>query len=237
MKLKAVIIDDEHYARQELKFLLDEFEEIEVIAECSNAFEGIKIINKFKPDIIFLDVQMPGIDGFDMLKLIDDEKIPYVVFVSAYDEYAIKAFEEDALDYVLKPVEKERLSKTIEKIRGALIQGSKPHYNMGKLSKIPCSIKNVIKLVDVDEIQYVKSDITGVHIVTEEREYFTDLTLKTIEQKTDLFRCHKQYLINLDKIDEILLQENGSAIIITHNKFRVSVSRRYFKVLKEVLGI
>ena len=110
MKLKAIIIEDEINARRELEYLLEETGKVQVLQKCANAMDGIKAINNLHPDVIFLDIQLPEISGFEMLSMIENTKLPRVVFVTAYDEFAIEAFENDAIDYLLKPVEKERLA-------------------------------------------------------------------------------------------------------------------------------
>lgn len=237
MKLKAIIIEDEINARRELEYLLLETGKVEVLQKCANAMDGIKAINNLHPDVIFLDIQLPEISGFEMLSMIENTKLPRVVFVTAYDEFAIDAFENDATDYLLKPVEKERLLKTIEKL-DKLVTGKTPQkLNIAPLKRIPSAVANKVKMVDVDTIQFVHSDETGVFFFDCEKKHFTELTLKVLEEKTNLFRCHKQYLINLDKIDEVLFEENSAAKIQTGCKHFVPVSRHYLKELKERLGI
>jgi len=234
--IRALIVDDELHAREELQTLLEETGEINVLATCANAVEAIKAIQRLRPEVLFLDIQMPLLSGFDLLNMIDEEEMPHVVFVTAYDEYALKAFEEKTLDYLLKPVEPARLRKTVEKVRSALKAGVQPRYETQTLNKIPCLSANKIKLIDPAVVEHIHSDLSGVRVFTHEGSFFTELTLKTLEQRTDLLRCHKQYLVNVDHIDEILLLENGLAEIKTRCGRQLPVSRRYFKRLKEVLG-
>ena len=115
--------------------------------------------------------------------------------------------------------------------------GERPEYDRMPLNKIPCTLKNTIKLIDVSDIEYIASDMTGVHVVTSTGEYLTDLTLKVIECRTDLFRCHRQYLVNIQAIDRISINENLSAQIFTKSGREIQVSRRYLKTLKEHLGL
>ncbi|WP_022850099.1 two-component system response regulator BtsR [Limisalsivibrio acetivorans] len=237
MKYRALVIDDEPYAREELKYLLNESELFEYAGEAGNAVEGVKQVNRLKPDIIFLDIQMPGMDGFEMVSMLDPERMPYIVFVTAYDEYALKAFEESALDYLLKPVEAERLERTAVKVEKVLSGGATPNYPEKKLEKIPCTLKNIIKIIDIKDIEYVSSDMTGVHAITPERSYLTDLTLKGIESKTDMLRTHRQFLVNKEHIDNIVINENQSADLHTKSGKTVPVSRRFLKPLKDALGI
>lgn len=237
MRYKTIIVDDEPYARQELKHQLEAFDCFDVIEECQNAVEGVRAVNRHKPDVLFLDIQMPGLSGFDMLSMLEDSNIPLVVFVTAYDEYAIKAFEENTLDYLLKPIEPKRLSHTVERIGQAVDQGSRPHYDIQPLKKIPCCLNNVIKLVDIASIDYIVSDLTGVHVVTEEQTLLTDLTLKVLEERTGMFRCHRQYMVNMDRLQEIRLLESGCAEIVTSGGKVVPVSRRLLKYLKQMVGM
>jgi two-component system LytT family response regulator len=237
MKYTVLIIDDEPPAREELRFHLEKTELFEIVGEAGNAVEGVKLVNRNRPDIIFLDINMPVINGSDMLSMIEKSIMPYVVFVTAYDKYALKAFEEKALDYLLKPVEQERLDKTLEKILRSLEKGEVPLYERKPLTRIPCTLINTIKLIDVAQTEYAYSDMTGVHVVTAGKEYLTDLTLKLIECRSELFRCHRQYLINLAKIDRIVLNGNASADAYTMSGRIVPVSRRYLKLLKDALGL
>ncbi len=237
MNLNAIIIDDEYNAREEMEFLLKQTGCINVLEKCSNAVEGIKAINSLRPDVIFLDVQLPGIDGINLLSMIDVSVLPRVVFVTAYDEYALEAFEKNAIDYLLKPVEKLRLEKTINKIKNSIQQNSNQKINLMPLTKIPSVGANKVKLIDVNCIEYVHSDETGVAIICADKKYFTVITLKVFESRTKLFRCHKQYLINPDKIDEIIFDENSAGKIKTTSQHLIPISRHYLKELKEELGI
>lgn len=237
MKLKAIIIEDEINVRDEIEFLLLETGEIEILQKCANALEGIKAINNLRPDVLFLDIELPVINGFEMLSMIDESVLPRIVFVTAYDDYAIKAFENDAVDYLLKPVEKSRLNKTIEKLKQSIQNHNTPNIKIPDLKRIPSIGTNKVKLINLDQIEYVHSNETGVFFFCGERKCFTELTLKVLENKTKLFRCHKQYLINLDKIDEILFEENSSGKIKTISQHFVPISRHYLKELKDQLGI
>jgi two-component system LytT family response regulator len=235
MVMKALIVDDEFHAREELEALLNETGEFRVMGKCANALEAIQAIRREKPDVLFLDIQMPAINGFELLSMIDESHMPIVVFVTAYDEYALKAFEESPLDYLLKPVEKARLAKTIQKIRRLQKNGEHPVYAGQAIRKIPCLLSSKVKLVNVDDVEYVRSGEAGIYVVTASAEYYTELSLATLESRTGLVRCHRQFLVNLDLVDEILLQENLLAEIKMKSGKRVPVSRRHLKKLKETL--
>lgn len=233
--MRALIVDDEIYAREELEALLGETGEFWITGKCSNALEAMQAIRKERPEVLFLDIQMPVINGFELLSMIDEETMPRVVFVTAYDEYALKAFEENAIDYLLKPVEKERLAKTVEKLKRRAAEGEKPVFIGSAIQKIPCLHSSKIKLIDAAEIEYVRSGEAGVYVVSPDGEFYTELTLQILENKTTLVRCHKQFLVNIDLVDEIILHENMLADIKTKSGRRVPVSRRYLRILREKL--
>jgi two-component system, LytTR family, response regulator len=235
--MRALIVDDEVHARGELKALLDETGQFQVIGDCANAFEALKAIKRDRPDVVFLDIQMPVVSGFELLSMIDPEIMPIVVFVTAYDEYALKAFEENALDYLLKPVEKDRLTKTVHKLKKMLGEGTRPAYQGPEISRIPCVLSNRIKLINAADVECVRSDIGGVYVVCSNGEFFTELTLKVLEARTGLIRCHKQYLVNIDRVDEIILHENLLADMQMKSGRRIPVSRRYLRKIKGRFGL
>ena len=234
--IRALIVDDEQMAREELRILLEATGEFELLASCANGFDAVKAINEQRPEVVFLDIEMPVINGFQLLSMVDEERMPHVVFVTAYDEFALKAFEEKTLDYLLKPVEPERLTLTLEKLKRTLHQGVVPHYETPDLQRIPCSTGRRVKLVDVDKVECACTDLSGVHLRTADSDLCTDLTLKVLEQRTPLVRCHKQYLINLSFVDEVQLHEGGTATVLTRSGHDVPVSRRYLRQLKERLS-
>lgn len=233
--IKALIIDDEIHARMEMQALLEEIDSIKVVGTCGNAVEALKAINTKRPDVLFLDIQMPVINGFEMLNMVTRENMPHVVFVTAYDQYSLKAFEEKTLDYLLKPVEKERLQKTIAKIEQIMGEKRLPNYETEDISRIPCLLANRIKLINLEDVQFVSTGPAGVHVATQNGEFFTEITLKVLEERTPLMRCHKQYLINVDCVSEILLMEGGLGKVITQSGGTIPVSRRYLKIMKKKL--
>lgn len=233
--MSALIVDDEIHSREELESMLTETGEFTVSGKCGNAVEAIRAINRERPDVLFLDIQMPAINGFELLSMIDEKVMPSVVFVTAYDEYALKAFEENALDYLLKPVEKERLAKTVEKLKRRFVRDDRPSFTGPDIQKVPCTHASKIKLIPTTEIEYVRSGESGVYVVCQHGEFYTDLTLQILESKTPLVRCHKQFLVNIDLVDEIILRENMLADIRTKSGRMVPVSRRYLKILRDSL--
>lgn len=236
--LRALVIDDELFAREELTDLLQETGHIQVIDQASNAIEGLKKINQLKPEVVFLDIQMPQITGIELLAMLDPETMPKVVFVTAYDEFAVQAFEDNAFDYLLKPVDIARLEKTVNRLlksqqvsREQLAAITPPC-----LDQVPCIGLNRIMIIPTKDVEFAYSDISGVHVQTHEQKATSQLTLKVLEEKTPLVRCHRQFLVNIKAIKEIKLLENGLAEIITVSNHPLPVSRRYLKALKEMLG-
>jgi two-component system LytT family response regulator len=235
--IRALIVDDELYAREEMAALLAETGAIDVIGTCGNGIDALKLINKLRPEVLFLDIQMPVVDGFELLSMVNQERMPHVIFVTAYEQYSLKAFEEKTLDYLLKPVDPVRLAKTITKLQQTIGENRSPRYQTEEIRRIPCLLGNRIKLIDLDEVEFIATSIAGVHTATADAEYFTEVTLKVLEERTQLFRCHKQYLVNLDRIGEIILLEAGLAKIVTRSGKRIPISRRYLKLIKKKLFI
>jgi len=230
--IRTLIIDDEQHAREELEHLVMETGAFDILGSCANAIDALRLVRTEKPELLFLDIEMPALNGFDLLAMIEDELMPHVVFVTAYNEHALKAFEEKTLDYLLKPVSPERLLKTVNKVREAIRRGEPPRHRVEPLHHIPCQFANRVKLITVADVEYVFSDLTGIHIVTPEGQFFTELTLKVLEERTPLLRCQRQYLVNPGTIDEIKLLDNGSAEIKTQLSSTLPVSRRYLRQLK-----
>lgn len=234
----ALLVDDEPLARDELRQLLQAAGGLDIVGECGNAVEAIAFIHRRKPDVVFLDIQMPRISGLEMLAMLDPESMPQVVFVTAYDAYALQAFEEHACDYLLKPVDPARLAKTLVRLRQRAAPPPAAVCGLAPLSLIPCQGVNRIVLCRLEEVAYVCSRLSGVYVVDAAGvERFTELTLRTLEERTDLFRCHRQYLVRLSAIREILFGDNGVATVCTLDGHSLPVSRRYLKPLKDALGI
>jgi two-component system LytT family response regulator len=235
--LTAIVIDDEMLARSELIERLEENGNISVIDQAGNAIDGLKKINRLKPDVVFLDIQMPQVTGIELLAMLDPEQMPNVVFVTAYDQYAIQAFEENAFDYLLKPISDDRLDKTIQKLLKEERKHDLSPLISPQLDHVPCIGLNRIIIISATDIEYAFSDLAGVHIQTKQQQATCQLTLKQLEEKTTMIRCHRQYLINIKAIKEIKLLDNNLAEIITLTEHAVPVSRRYLKSLKEQLGV
>lgn len=238
--LTVLIVDDESLARENLRCLLAQDERLEVVGECANAVEAIGAIHRLRPDVVFLDIQMPRISGLEMVAMIDPDSMPYIVFVTAYDEYAVRAFEEQAFDYLLKPIDAQRLVKTLRNL-----SRPRPGQNLASLTEacqelayIPCTGHSRIYLLKITEVMFASSRQSGVYVTGEQgAECFTELTLKTLERRTPLVRCHRQFLVNMAHLREIRLEECGQAELQLSNGHALPVSRRYLKTLKQQLGL
>lgn len=233
--ITCLIVDDELFAREELADLLGQEHDIEIVGQCANAIEALQSIAKEKPQLIFLDIQMPRISGMELIAMLDPDNMPKIVFVTAYDEFAVKAFDNHAFDYLLKPIDAERLSKTLTRVRKNLTPQIMDHITPKRLEHIPCYSGNKLKVIAIQDVEYVFSDLSGIHVASTKGKVHTQLTLKVFEEKTPLVRCHRQYLISPKAIAEIELLDTG-AEVTTHSGDKVPVSRRYLKSLKQLFG-
>ncbi|MDF7680744.1 two-component system response regulator BtsR [Enterobacteriaceae bacterium ESL0689] len=238
--IKVLIVDDEPLARENLRILLESVADITIVGECANAIEAISAVHKLRPDVIFLDIQMPRINGLEMVGLLDPEQRPYIVFLTAFDEYAVKAFEEHAFDYLLKPIEASRLEKTLMRLRQerSLQDLTPPDDSLQMLKYIPCTGHSRIWLLQMADVAFISSRMSGVYVTDREgQEGFTELTLRTLESRTPLLRCHRQYLVNIAHLKEIRFEESGQADLVMRNGHILPVSRRYLRTLKGAIGL
>lgn len=233
--MRALIVDDELHAREELESLLLETGAFEIVGRCGNAVAALHAIREERPEVVFLDVQMPGISGFELLSMIDEDALASVVFVTAHDEFAVRAFEASAADYLLKPVSRDRLARTVERLRRRAGPASAA-YPRAPIRRLPCLAGRAIKLVDLADVEFVRSSEAGVYVISDRGELYTELTLKVLEERAGLVRCHKQFLVNVDRVDEIRL-DDSQAVIRTRSGKDVPVSRRFLSRLRERLEI
>ena len=243
--IKTILIDDEALARDIVKHYLKAFPHIEVVAECSDGFEGLKAITQHQPDLIFLDIQMPKISGFEMLELV--EKRPAVIFTTAFDEYAIKAFEVNAVDYLLKPIEQGRFEQAMQKLPSKLAVGDDSQELLETASLSPAQnnrvvVKNagVIKIIPVDAINYLEADDDYVKLSTAEGNFQKNKTMSFFEQtldSTQFIRIHRSYIINLAQVTKIELKEKESYVVLLKSGIWLPVSKTGYVKLKTALGI
>lgn len=242
--MKVILIDDESLARGLLKEYLEEFPDLEVVAECENGFEGIKAITQWKPDLVFLDIQMPKINGFEMLELLPEA--PPVIFVTAFDAYAIKAFETQAIDYLLKPIDPERLRQAIQRWRDRSTS-TKPELKevlpvlsrqMEDHSRLAVRKGTEIQVLSIAEVLALEACDDYVKVHTGEGYYLKKKTLQYFEEHWDsgiFIRVHRSYLINLTHLKKLEFMAKNSYLAIMQNGLQVPVSRRYYSALREIL--
>ncbi len=246
MKLKAVLVEDEPPARRRLKRLLDETGSIEVLAEADTVRDAVTKIRQNEPDVVFLDIQIPGGDGFEVLQRL--EEFPPVVFVTAYDEYAVRAFEADAVDYVVKPVTNERLREALEKIQRR-IEKQKPQEGVaamlqkkpGMPPRVVARRRGRIVLLDPTEISHITADHTLVFAWKEGNSYLVPKTLQEIEDTLSEYgfrRTHRSALVNLSFIAAVRPGDSGNFILELkdEDKTTVPLSRRRARHLREEIG-
>jgi two-component system LytT family response regulator len=240
--IKAIIIDDERLARNELKKLILEHPEVTIIEEATNATEGIEKIESFNPDLIFLDIHMPGKTGFDLLA--DLERAPKVIFTTAYDEYAFKAFEVNALDYLLKPIEPKRLSDAIHKVQAEL---AKEHLGLQGANKGPLTDMDQVFVKDGERCWFVKlSEVRLFESVGNYAKVFfgnnKPLVLKSLnalEERLDeriFFRTNRKHIINVKWIEKIEPYFNGGLLVELKGGEKIEVSRRQTVKFEEMMS-
>ncbi len=246
--MKVIIIDDELLARSIVKEYLSEYSAIKIVAECSNGFEGVKAISEHKPELIFLDIQMPKINGFEMLELIENP--PPVIFTTAFDEYAIKAFETHAVDYLLKPFDKERFDKAIQKVTSqkqsteskeataSLLQSAteSPSQN----NRIVVKDGSKIKIIPVAQLQYIEAADDYVKLTTPDGTFLKNKTMSYYESSLasqQFIRIHRSYLVNSQLITRIDAYEKEGHIVTLKTGQTLPVSKSGYAKLKEQFGI
>ncbi|MBN2350658.1 MAG: LytTR family transcriptional regulator DNA-binding domain-containing protein [Bacteroidales bacterium] len=244
-KIRTLIIEDEKPARDLVKNYLQNFDFIELVGEFADGFSGIKGINELKPDLVFLDVQMPKLNGFEMLELLDE--LPFIVFTTAFDQYAIKAFEVNAIDYLLKPFSKDRMAEAIEKVKEKLagkqtdtskIKKMAEDFHEGELERIVVKTRNKILVVPIENIKYFESQDDYVMIYAEEGKFLKQKTMKFFENNLNpnkFIRIHRSYIANVDYIDQLERYEKDSYLIILKDGSKLKVSKSGLQTLKSKL--
>lgn len=241
--IRTILIDDEPLARDIVKHYLKNFPDIEIVAECNDGFEGLKAITQFKPDFIFLDIQMPKINGFEMLELVENP--PAVIFTTAFDEYALKAFEVNAVDYLLKPIEQERFEQAVRKLPAKAPEAITELLESAALSpaqhnRVVVKTNGAIKIIPVADIHYLEADDDQVRINTKDGDFYKNKTMSFFERTLDaeqFIRIHRSYLINLAQVTKIELKEKDSYIVLLKSDIWLPVSKTGYTKLKVALGL
>jgi two-component system, LytTR family, response regulator len=247
-KIRAAVVDDEELARQVLREFLSAHAEIEVVAECANGFEAVKAVAELKPDLVFLDIQMPKLDGFEVLDLIGSEAS--VIFVTAHDEHALRAFEVHAVDYLLKPVGVQRFEAALQRAKGILGgKGSSPVVSGADLAasarapaqfleRIPVRDGARVFIVPVAKLDYAEAQDDYVALAVEGRKHLKQQTLASLETSLDpsrFLRIHRSYVVNVERIVKVEPYGKDSHIAMLQNGERLPVSRTGYARLREFL--
>ena len=246
--VRIIIIDDEAPARDIIKHYLKELDSVEVIAECSDGFAGLKTISQLKPDLVFLDIQMPRLSGIELLEVLTEK--PAIIFTTAYDQFAIRAFELNAVDYLLKPFPKRRFleatGRAIEKIRsgpgGTEVPGqllAKSPELLSPVNRIVVRKGNSINLIPVENVKYVEAQDDYVMIHHSDGKALKQQTMKFYDDnlaKTDFVRIHRSYIVRVEAIKRIEPYGKDNHVAVLHSGDKLPVSRAGYKHLKEELG-
>ena len=244
--IKALIIEDEELGRELVRNYLKNFPQIELICECENGFEGIKAIHDNNPDLIFLDIQMPKLNGFEMLEIVESK--PEIIFTTAYNQYAIQAFEHNAIDYLLKPFSKDRFSEAIQKAIFRIENKTPQPESIQNLSQQPLNeflerivVKSNTKIsvIPVEKVIYFEAQDDYVMIYTADKKHLKQATMKYFEQHLnpkDFLRIHRSYIIRLDQVSQLEPYGKDSYVAKLKNDVKVKISKNGLKQLKEKLN-
>jgi two-component system LytT family response regulator/two-component system response regulator LytT len=254
MVLRALIVDDEKLARRELRRLLEAVSEVEVVGEAKNGLEALERIEALKPDLVFLDVEMPGLDGIGVAeRLVEEDRRPHVVFVTAYDHYAVKAFEVNAVDYLLKPVDPERLQEAVERAGRAREEGGGgealekllAQWRGGSeasddppVRRLTLRVEGTLRVVDPPEVLYASVE-DGV-VVAATPSFKGAMGCESLEEALRLLgprfrRVHRKFVVNLEAVDEVIPWFSGTYRVRLHTGKEIPVSRGHAKELRKVL--
>ena len=247
-KMRTIIIDDESPARDILRHYLKDYPDIDIIAECADGFEGLKKITELKPDLVFLDIQMPRLTGFEMIEVMTEK--PVIIFTTAYDQFAIRAFEMNAIDYLLKPFPKERLRSAVMKAREKAAYSDTPGEIAGRilesmprsdnyLNRIVTRKGNSINIIPVDQVRYVEAQDDYVMIYYTTGKALKQQTMKYYEEnlpRKNFVRIHRSYIVKVEEIKKIEPYTKDNHVAILHTGDKLPVSRSGYKHLKEELN-
>src|SRR5688572_1610319 len=243
MRIRAAIVDDEPLARRRIRNLLAEAPDVEVIAECANGKEAIESLEESPPDLLFLDIQMPEIDGFDVLQAIGVGHVPAVIFVTAYDQFALRAFEAHALDYLLKPFESERFGKALDRIRSQLRAQSNNHFDerlrnllasLGAkesyLERMVARTNGKILIIRVTDVDWIEAAANYVRVHIGPKQFLVRETMTNLETRLDpdkFLRIHRSIIVRKDRIKELEPLFQGDYSVVLHDGTRLTSSRGY----------
>ncbi|MEI8203278.1 MAG: LytTR family transcriptional regulator DNA-binding domain-containing protein [Bacteroidota bacterium] len=244
--MKAIIIDDEQPARDLIKNYIARRDDIELVAEAEDGFKGVKLVMEFAPDVIFLDIQMPKLNGFEMLELLPRQAI--VIFTTAFDEFAIKAFEKQAVDYLLKPFSYDRFNMAIERAKERLhlhqnenhtaeLTGTYLQQSAQHLERVIIKKGDKIIIVPVEHISYIEAEDDYVMVYAQEGRFLKEKTMRTFEEQlnpTQFVRIHRSFIVNIQQIESIQLYEKESYLCILKTGEKIKASKAGYKRLREL---
>ena len=247
--IKTIVVDDEVHARDKLTNLLSEYDDINITAVCKNGLEAINQINKEHPNLVFLDIEMPEIDGFQVIENIECDPLPYIIFVTAFSEYAVKAFEVEALDYIHKPIEKKRIQKSINRYQKLTDNHTNSDEYERKIRSVLKEVESdtflsrfIVKkageyfLLNAEDVYWIESDGNYIRIITKDSKYFIRHTLSGFEEHLDsskFFRISRSVIVNIDWISKIKDHHYGNYIIQMKNGSDLKMSKNYKGILEE----
>ncbi len=257
MKISALIVDDEQPARDELAYLLRTFPDVEIVGQGKNGVEAVSLVRELNPTLVFLDVQMPGLDGFGVIKKLLDRnaRLPYFVFITAYDHYAVRAFEVNAVDYLLKPIERNRLERALQRVRGMVEASEAAFEKLDRLvqmiedrppspsSKLVVKSGNRLVLVDSSDIIYATIEDGVISIVTKDLEGQSNFrTVEELQSNLDpniFWRVHRSYLVNVNRIKEVVpwFKSSYQLKMQDRRETEIPVSRAQTRKLRQLLNL
>lgn len=259
MSIRTLIVDDEDLARRGLRSLLRRAEDVEVLAECRSGREAIEAIRRLEPDLVFLDIQMPGKNGFEVIAEIDEEKCPYVIFVTAYDKFALRAFDVHALDYLLKPLNEERLYATLARARAILasmrdeslirrfvqiatdFRNARPdNAQLAALDRLPVKANGKVMAVRVAEIDWVEASHNYVLLHVGDKSWILREPIASVELRLALsgfVRIHRSALVNVDRVRELRTRSKGEFDVVLHDGQQLKMTRNYRAAVERLVGL
>jgi len=241
-KIKVLLVDDEIPALELLEKKISEFDNVEIVGLCNSGFEAVKECTKLKPDVVFLDIEMPKLSGFDVIELLNKDELPYIVFVTAYNDYAVEAFEREAIDYIVKPASTERIAKSLERIQKFEEKDKKELKNKVLninnneiISRVLIKNGTEIDIIRVEDIVYIKAEDDYIRIYTKFKNYLKNGRLSELEKKLpkDVFiRVHRSYIINIGFLKKIEPYMKDSKLAVLEENFKIPVSKSGYTLLK-----
>lgn len=251
-RIRALVVDDEPLARDMIREMLENDSDVEIVAECANGREAVEAIKSLKPDLVFLDIQMPELGGFEVLESFDRDSTPYVIFVTAYDQYAVRAFEVHAFDYLLKPFDHERFDAAWNRVKEQIKLdqgGERDRHILALLEELKSGPRHLERLViknggrvfflNIDDVHCIESEGNYVRVFDNQKGYLLRETISSLEEQLDprqFRRIHRSAIVKIDKIKEMQPWFHGEYRIILHGGAQLTLSRSYREKLHELLG-